>query len=644
MFLKTALYCILSILLLLPLTDVMGINNDSIQHDNYLNSNPAGYLFDKTNTLTINDLLYTDSSAFRYKKNNGYNLRLGSKGNWLKLRLQNNDATPHQVIIELANPFLNGVSFYTADSSGVRDSLITGSALPFKQRGKQHPNFLYQISLQPKSALYCFIKIDVGNATGDFVLHVYNREKRNELQVEETKYLSYFFIINIAFLLLIGLAIYQTRQRFHWFYFLYAFFGFALIYADTGLGYKNIWPLLPRFNNASVYLIANLHQIFGLLFIQQYFNTKIKLPFLNKLVRILILSGLFLEIISLISITVLPLLPQWLVYSNIALYLISGVMVFIIALRSLKAKAIKRDALWLIAGFAPHAISILALCLRPFGLFNTTNESWFKAIAPFYIETLHSPNFLLWAILWEVIVVFWLIIRRIKSIYEDHNMVQQQLAIQKEKSMRSLIDGIEDERQRIAQELHDGSGVGLSALKMKLNVLKDNLDDKPATTSSIKNLMSDVDKLYQDIRGISHNLMPKTLSKLGLFPAIDELINQFRVAAPNIKFNYFRKINGNNFSETAKINIYRMIQELLTNVVKHSRAKEVSLQLIRHNDSLTISIEDDGIGFNTREVKKGIGLSGIESRVEMLDGELSVDAVPQNGTFISITIPLKHLY
>lgn len=86
-----------------------------------------------------------------------------------------------------------------------------------------------------------------------------------------------------------------------------------------------------------------------------------------------------------------------------------------------------------------------------------------------------------------------------------------------------------------------------------------------------------------------------------------------------------------------------MVQELLTNIVKHSGAKEVSLQLIRHNDSLMISVEDDGVGFNLRETRNGIGLTSVESRVQIFEGTLSIDSAPQNGTFVSILLPIKNI-
>lgn len=576
-------------------------------------------------------------------KSFGFNLKLASQSNWLLCTLENTDSTETEAVIELTNPFLYTVNFYTIDSSGITDSLVCGSRFVFAERQKDHPNFQYTVKVPPGKKIDCLVKIDVGSTAGDFRLIIWNKEKRNEYQLHETKYLSYFFIINISFLFLIGIAILLTKQRYHWYYFIYALFGFFYIYAELGLGFKNIWPKEPFFQSGCILLIANIYQVFGLLFVKKYFNSKTRLLLLDKLLNILIIAALVFELfLSIDNIILQKTVPRWIVQVNTIIFILSGISVFLIAAASIRYKTLKSDAIWFMIGFTPHAISILQLCLRPFGLFNNTNEAWFRNIAPVYIETAHPPNFLFWSVLWEVIIVFWLIIKRLRILYEENSRMMQQLALQKERNMQTLLSGVEKERQRIAQELHDGSGVALSALKMKLNVLKESTS-RNEESDGISGLMKEVDRIYEDIRNISHNLMPKTLSKLGLYPAIDELVNQFRIAAPQIKFNYYRKVNANKFSENAKIHIFRMIQELLTNVVKHAGAKEVSLQLIRHNHSLMISVEDDGAGFDMRETKNGIGLTSIESRVQMLSGTLSIDAAPQNGTFISIFLPLTSL-
>lgn len=589
------------------------------------------------NIHMIRDTIFLAQASRHIIKSHRYNLHLNSKNNSIQCYVKNTDSINVDVIIELTNPFLSKVSFFVTDSQGIQNETITGAQFNFNQRPVIHPNFQYPVTISPGETVSCMANIEVGPLSGDFAWLVWTKEERSAYQVSETKYLSSFFIINISFLFLIGIAILLTRQRYHWYYFIYALFGFIYIYAEVGLGFKNFWPNDPAFQSASILLIANIYQIFGLLFVRKYFNTKIAIY--GRLLTGLILSALFFEMLVAGTLLFDKALPIFVVKINTIQFIISGLCVFGVAAASLRQKSLKSDAIWFIIGFTPHAISILQLCLRPFGMINT--ETVFKAISPVYIETIHPPNFLLWSVLWEAIIVFWLIIKRLRRLYEENSTMIEKLAIQKEKNMRTLLTGIEKERQRIAQELHDGSGVALSALKMRLHVLKEDMGGEKK--DNINGLMKEVDRIYEDIRNISHNLMPKTLSKLGLYPAIDELVNQFRTAAPQIRFSYYRKITNNDFSENAKINIFRMIQELLTNVVKHADAKEVSLQLIRHNSSLMISVEDDGKGFDARETRNGVGLTSVESRVQMLNGSLSIDTSPQNGTFISIFLPLGSL-
>lgn len=574
--------------------------------------------------------------------NLGVNFPLGATQKWVRLTIQNQDSVAAEIIVELTNPFLKKVRFYTVNTHGVVDSLITGATFEYQHRYKSYPNFLKEISIPGKSHIECVMNIQTGNISGDFKLLVWNKEKRVEYKTVETQYLSYFFVINCSFIFLIGIAILMTRQRYHLYYFLYCLFGFFYIYAEVGLGFKNLWYYWPKFQEVSVFFIANIYQVFGLLFVKKYFKIPNRFKFFDIIFVALVIAGVLCEFFVLGVLIFKTEIPIWFTVFNTVLFMISGISVFIIALIFSRIKNFRSDSIWFLIGFTPHAISILQLCLRPFGLFNSKWELWFKHFVPIYIDTIHPPNLLLWATLWEMVIVFWLMIKRLERLYIENNTMTTQLATQKEKNMNTLLLGIEKERQRIAHELHDGSGVALSALKMKLNILNEKLKGNNQN-ENIEILMKDVDGIYEDIRNISHNLMPKTLSKLGLFPAIEELINQFKIAAPNIKFSYFRKAEFSFLSDTAKLYLFRIVQELLTNIVKHSQAKEVTLQIIKYNDALMLSMEDDGKGFDRSTKKNGIGLTGIESRIQMLGGELLIDSAPEKGSFISISIPLVNL-
>ncbi|MFV0606014.1 MAG: 7TM-DISM domain-containing protein [Niabella sp.] len=592
---------------------------------------------------TIENILKTEGKNFKPLIQPGLNLKHRTTETWIQKSIVNTDSVEKDMIIELVNPFLYGVTFYTTDSLTVTDSLIAGSGLPYSSRRINHPNFQYPLKLLPFQQLTCYIKIASGSAFSDLILLVWDKDKRKDYQPVETKYLSYFLLINAVFLLLIGLAVWQTKQPYQWYYFLYVLFGMAYIYTDLGLGFKNIWPAYPSFNNAAVFIYANGYLVFGLSFVRKYFETPKRVVFIDGVLKALIITGIICGIIDILLVFLIDILPYWLLVFNTIIFLTAGIMVFVTALYCYRFKYFKNDTLYFIIGFFPHAIAISFLCFKVFGWFNNGKEIWFEQITPIFIKTTYTPNFLLWSVLWELLIVFSLIIRRIKNIYETNSNLMVELSHQREKSMRNLLTDVEKERKRIAQELHDGSGARLATLKMKLNILKEELEDSSNPAIGISNLMHDVDKLHEEIRNISHNLMPKTLSKLGLYPAIDELVNQFKMAAPTTKINYFVKYRAPHFNEDAKINIYRIIQELLTNVVKHAQATEVTLQLIRHNDKLLISIEDDGVGFDIRNSRRGMGLNSIESRVRVLNGTFLADSHLGNGTFISVFLPVENI-
>lgn len=631
------------IVFLFSMVNANAVNHaDSLYKINNVQISSTQFLSGKQ-PQAIDQIIKLNPDAFKTRHQEGFNLKLKSQGNWIKKSFFNNDSVSKDIIVELVNPFLYEVKFYAVDSSAVKDSLVVGASKTFNSRQILHPNFQYQLALPPLQQADCYIQINAGTVSSDLVLLVWEKDKRKDYQLTETKYLSYFLIINIVFLLLIGLAIFQTKQQYHWFYFLYILFGIAHIYTDLGLGFKNIWPNNTSFNNAAIFIFANGYLVFGISFVRKYFETIKRAKSLDYILRILVITGIASGLLEILMTFFLPQLPVWLIIFNTSIFLIAGIMVFVTAAFCLRYRFMKNDTVYFLIGFLPHAIAISFLCFRVFGWFNNSKEAWFEHLVPFYIKTTYTPNFLLWAVLWELVIVFYLIIRRVKHIYESNSNMALELAQQREKSMRGLLADVEKERKRIAQELHDGTGVRLSTLKMKLNVLKEKIADSKPGDSDINSLMQDVDKLHEEIRGISHNLMPKTLSKLGLYPAVEELVNQFKIASPKMKLNYFVKATENNFNEDAKINIYRIIQELLTNVVKHAQAKEVTLQMIKHNDNLMVSVEDDGVGFDMRESRQGLGLTSIESRVRVLNGTMSVDSSPGNGTFISVFLPLKNL-
>ena len=232
-----------------------------------------------------------------------------------------------------------------------------------------------------------------------------------------------------------------------------------------------------------------------------------------------------------------------------------------------------------------------------------------------------------------------------KKQVEQQAKLNAEIAFQKEVRTKAIIEAEEKERRRIAQDLHDGIGQLLSAAKLNLSNLDSNIPNQTVEQkSAMQNALSLVDDSVKEVRAVSHNMMPNTLIKLGLASAVREFITKLG-NAPTLKAEL--EIVGldarlDNQIETV---LYRVIQEIINNIIKHANASQISMQLIRHDNELNIIIEDNGIGFDTNKLDsfEGIGLKGIQTRIEFLNGTVDFDSSLGRGTTVIIDVPLNNV-
>lgn len=205
-------------------------------------------------------------------------------------------------------------------------------------------------------------------------------------------------------------------------------------------------------------------------------------------------------------------------------------------------------------------------------------------------------------------------------------------------SMQSMINGQEIERERIAKDLHDSLGGLLSTIKLKV----ENISNKNGSgkTSDFKSATSLLDTAVSEVRSISQNLQPGALNRLGLIPAINDLINRYdSEEGPDVTFQHFDI--PTQMDQQVALVIYRIIQEILNNAIKHARATEILVQLNKEQDDIVIHIEDDGVGFDPNLKYNSMGLENIKSRVNYLQGTIEIDSRPNEGTSFLIHVKSK---
>ncbi len=220
---------------------------------------------------------------------------------------------------------------------------------------------------------------------------------------------------------------------------------------------------------------------------------------------------------------------------------------------------------------------------------------------------------------------------------ENHRLEQEkQLS-----ATQALLQGQEDERSRMAKELHDGLGGLLSGVKLNLNHMQKRLIITEEDGANFEKSIHLLDESINELRRVAHNMMPESILKFGLDGAIREFLQSIQNEKLNMVYQSYHIEDGIN--KQLDISTYRIVQELVNNAIKHAEADEILVQIRKDENLLIIDVEDNGNGFNPHKISKesGMGLAGIRSRVNYWKGDLQIDAPHGSGTSVHIEIPLN---
>ena len=203
-----------------------------------------------------------------------------------------------------------------------------------------------------------------------------------------------------------------------------------------------------------------------------------------------------------------------------------------------------------------------------------------------------------------------------------------------------MIEGQESERLRIAQDLHDGLGGLLTTVKAHFNAIEREIANiKEMNIYEKTNQL--IDEACVEVRRIAHDMVPYSLKMNGLQGVLADI--RQTVLGKGIHCDVdIHNVKEEVLGEQKVVMIYRIIQEVVNNALKHSGASHMLIQLVGHENGLNVMIEDNGKGFDVNQLLqgKGLGLKSIESRVKYLEGNLNIDSTPNQGTTINIEIPL----
>ncbi|RTL59860.1 MAG: tetratricopeptide repeat protein [Sphingobacteriales bacterium] len=219
--------------------------------------------------------------------------------------------------------------------------------------------------------------------------------------------------------------------------------------------------------------------------------------------------------------------------------------------------------------------------------------------------------------------------------------LQAEILRQQDLATKAILEAEEKERQRIAKDLHDGVGQMMSAAKLNLSAIENELPFKDdMQKEAVLRIIKLVDDSCKEVRAVSHNMMPNALLKAGLASAVREFINQ--IDQKIIKVNLHSEGLNERLDSNTETVLYRVIQECVNNVIKHAGATQLDISLIKDEDGISATVEDNGKGFDTSDFvkKNGLGLKNIQARVEYLKGTVDFDSSPGRGTLVAIHVPI----
>ena len=206
---------------------------------------------------------------------------------------------------------------------------------------------------------------------------------------------------------------------------------------------------------------------------------------------------------------------------------------------------------------------------------------------------------------------------------------------------KRILEAIEEERARLARELHDELGQALTAVKLDLQLLNEFIPGDEKSERHLKQSIDLIDFTINLVRRLSVSLRPPALDDMGLLPAIKNMVNGFenRTGIKTI-------LSTNSFTERlaqqVETALYRCVQESLTNIARHSNASSAEVDISKKNGILKVTVSDDGVGFEADKMvvsSEHIGLTGMKERIKLLNGNFKIDSVPSEGTTINIEIP-----
>jgi signal transduction histidine kinase len=580
-------------------------------NDNFKSINFKNYIsvFSTLDSINPNTLLNNEEINWKPNKvSYGFSNELF----WLKFKINNTSKEKKKLYLEVNNPHLRFIEFYELVDNKLILKYKSGRFMHFDTRPVDNVKFLFPIELNINQKNSYYIKIDKRTTSVSFPVNLWEQNEFSRINNEVNLFNGIYFggVFLAVFYSLI--AFFYIRRNLYIYYCLYVVFVGLYMFTSAGYSFQYIAKDSITFNNYFRVITLVLMMFFHNKFVQKLLNTK---KHANKLHK-------FLNVVSIILVSIMLiwiLNEQWnitQIYLKITYFLIVLLLIGFLFACFLTYKKMPKIVKLYIFSFSGIILCAILMVVLEYGWFSFLKTN----LSPLYVGSII-----------EIMLLSIVLISEFRNILQTKESLSIEIVEKQQQIVQAYIEGIEKEKLRISEELHDDIGSKLSNLnKFVVNETK--------FSSKTRNR---IEEIINDVRNISHKLSPNNKAIFSFKEQVENIVEE---ALLNSEINYSLRIVEDFcfLNDSQKLNIYRIIQEFLQNAIKHSQATSIEIELNKLDDNLILTIEDNGVGFNVKEKKNGLGLINIQRRVDYLNGKIEISSILKKGTFILISFPISN--
>lgn len=564
------------------------------------------------------------SNKFLKWKGITFNKGISNSIFWFHIPIQNVTGEPQKAILRLSTK-IDQLSVYQTDS--IENTLLynTSSYTPFDSRPFPHRYICLPLHLPPLSTKHFLLMVD--NRGRGLYMPMSLQSAEKVLRAEQSRHWTYGIYFGIfLFIILFNIFLYfSMRDTIHLWYSGYVLSAILFMIGDEKF-YTELFPdrLLHYFENAwtppfALLMMGASLKVMQLFIDQKKGNSKFFHFTQVLMVTCFLLSFIMLVLSFLDPILVLPILKK--MYFFVDLMIVPSTFLLIII--SVVEKMRQGQSL---AGY--YLIAVLLLIAGALNFY-------FNHLGITNINVL-KPNGVVVGLAFELIFLSLLLTVRYNRLKKEKEVIKSQ---QQQLLAEAVIQTQENEKKRLASDLHDDLASKLTDLSRYVKDQTRKEMNEPERQAFHSQLTSLLDKSYDDLVTIAHDLMPKVFSEQGIAKVLADKIQAMN-ENQSIHFDFQFSGEESKISKDKQLSLFRICSELLHNIIKHSKATKASLQCLLYDDHVQVLVEDNGVGIKKeRQEKMGIGLASVSSRVQYLNGKMTLDSSGAGTTFV-IEIPL----